>query len=902
MFYIKRRILQFKIFVRYCDKTVLKSKFLYLEKRIHKPSLYSVVILISIIVGFNFFNDAVQNENFETHFTDISDIEIIHIRPTSSFFKYEYANFSNYFKTTDSSITTIISESSLDYKSVSRFGIIYYYSAFLPVPNYETLDYSQVIDEVQFKKVCNATNLVNVLFDQNFYNGDRFQEYFKIISGVSPSSESDILIDYSLALKLNLSVGNVYNLTLLFGFFMPSPYYGSPPIYRYLDFDFTNVNISGIYLPEEKHFSLRQVDFWYSYTYSDYLEKKEYHEGDHIIDTPAIFGFHNFSTTNQFNVAQNLLRNITHDPYYYDPIYGAELEISARSGYFIEYRRESIDILNLNTAINQLDVEIGKLSKINIFGTSIVNILSTNLHEFQRQISNTRGNFLILNIPIVISSLIFGSVFRSSIDNNIMREIYLLCIKGIPKKKLITTIRLNSLLTGCLTIFLGFLGSFVSFFGFSWLLGENFRNETTTFLLPFVSWYSVGTSALFGIILSYILYLPIIRKIKKMTFSSLNTSLNSPFTYSADFADKIDVINDDLISYIDNEPKKNLVERFTCFIAKLFPHFQRSSHKPITSSNPTSLSTTDNKPEKKTHVFSVPVILICVGLIPLFLILMLYMNSKMALPDNFRDVTAYLIHINHRLQLITIAGMLCVSTGITILLYLEKPKWIFKLIKKVARVFLKEYDEFVCLETLGKKKWVLISIVFSWFCSLLIVLNILARSSNFNFSIYGVTEYMPLISQIQYGTGEFYYVAQKFLIVVCILFIFLIVTAACQVQKENFIFNNSLLLRGIQKKTILKVAIFQISVVFITGILIGTFWGLTYSFAIRWLSYGKMTGIFLPIKDFISILPLSGDYFSIFTILIIWFFIILCLFLFQIRKTIVFERFSEIGCRIQIYG
>lgn len=796
-------------------------------------SIVTVILAISIFSGLNFFYEAAQKENFQTHFKDISDIEINH--PPNFYYddfgtRYSVpnVNFSESFTQTRKKTLELLSESRIQFKSVVQYATVVYDFGFFSNSKYDSQDFSDCTTILQYQELSNATGIAFTLFDSEFYSSNRFSEYFTIIEGDYPRSETDFLMEYSQAQRLNLHVGEIYNLTTRFGSYFEDPSRVKPIQVDFIDIMLKNVNISGIYVPLEHQFSIFQEKFQNSYTLQDYLANSEIIDPENKIDNPAIFGYHDFLNPNYIHPAQMLCEEIKEQPRYFDAFKPAEFRIVVKSGYLAEYPREEIDYSKLRITINQIDAEAKNLTKNRPFGTLALNVLSTNLHTVQGEIANSRLLFVILNLPVLALTLFFGLNTGSSNDTAIMREVFLLQVKGMKKKLIRKKIIRNAILSGIFVSIFGFLGGFVTFFGYLLILGNDFRNSSLAMLHPYVSTQSLWNAFLMGGSLIWLLYYPILHKIKKESFLKLRHMINSPKTEYSKIQDKLWQLSD--INDIQKETSNNVSQ-----------NQKKKRRKESTQQNDSIILQFASKGKKNDFkLLTQSNIFLFMGLIPIILCGILYMSTQVQLPDSLHDLSNYLRSNNPFVQLMSITGMLCATYGFTLILFKDEPSLMLKLLNKTAYVFFKDLNKLVSLNLLEKKKWIFLTSIFGWFSALFVNLSILSQSLGQLIILSSENNISPILGNIYLGTAEFYYFSLKFLIIVSIFITVLILQNILQIHQENQYANQNIMSRGLGEKSIRKMEFFQISTVFLIGTSIGFIMGNCFGYLTNWLLYGYL--------------------------------------------------------------
>ncbi len=766
-------------------------------------------------------------------------------------------NFNQLFNTSDSTVYSSIVENRLENEKILKYGIVAFDTAFISDPNYDLKDFSHDYNEISYKKTSNATEMKFVFMDDQYFNSERFSDYYTIIDGSVPSSTNEFLIDYGMAMKLNLSAGDITNITTRIGLIFRRSYRHYPVSARLGDFVLHNLTISGVYVPRYNNFSINQEYFHYSYTINDYLDSKPYSEAEGI-DSPAIFTFYNFSGPDWAHPVQALysaIKNSSWESY--------TSRVISRSGYILSYPRESINYQRIGLESQQLGLKIENISLYLPSNVGIVNILGLTLDRFAEEMNQTRIFLQMFHLPLISFTIMFGVTFRDSIEKKRMEEMYLLRAKGVSNSFFVGQMLSESVVFGIFEATIGNVLGFLTLYGFWYVLGPDFLIGDHAQMIPSFSSFALIFSYFIAIFLNILIYFPLILKTKKSRYD--NHSNFGSLT--------IDGQSNDY-----STPKK---------IKKLQSHIKKKPR----SSNRLQKQYEDR--EESARMSKETLILLLLGMIPLLFYGLLFLSFYQNLSDSLLDIINFIFQNKGGLEIFTLFCMLLAISGVTRVLFYDSPYVMNKLIGSVSKVFVKDLNFFVVTDLIQKKKWVNIMTLFGWISALFLAFNFLSFSKANLFLIQnGCLNSTP--SQIFHvGSPAFYRVLYQFFLFSGIIIASIIGIGEAIIYKENDILNKSLFLRGLNAQHLWGIILFESIVVFFFGTGIGLIIGLGYfllifNFDVLILLNNLSLSLDYQILDYISGNVKSLSFFFILEIVITL--TILIIMVRQIKKHNPFNR------------
>ncbi|WP_371805971.1 hypothetical protein [Candidatus Lokiarchaeum ossiferum] len=816
--------------------------------------LLSISISISMVSGLGYFYEASQEYNFDQNFQSLSDFEIIHpqewwVTVTQSIISLPRIEYSKVFADDDDAILNVLDDSEMEFQEICRYGIVNLEESF--ICNAENSDFAaKSIYQSEYKKKINATEMQLAVFEDNFYNSSRFSEFFIIVDGQVPNQNTDIMLDYGTALKLNVSVGQITNISVKTGIFFEDPNYQKPVQTTLYDFQIENVCISAIYLPIYPRFSVDQTDFTYSYVYNDYLLKKEFVESTEI-DKPAVFSWYNFSGPDWEHPFQRLYHDI--DQHYM--AYRYHRSTWTHSGYILIYDRSSLDYDELTSQYKVLSTRIAKLTLSIPPDESLVDYLGLQIANFQRDLSKTRFIIQLLNLPLLLFAILFSNMFTNFNFKQKQNEILTLRAKGIPA---IVLIRLNiqkQLLYGAICAFLGIVFGILPFFGFQEIIGPFFFNLDSTRLLPKISSFSLIFAVMLSFGINILMLVPSIKNLKKFEFLRINTD---NFNIENDDFDPDDRFSEEYPDSKDKKKKKKKVEK-----KEKVKNTRLFSQKKKKSTSDLEIYT-----KKKLSWWTRLSILF--GLLTVVPFGLIYISLKVAFPDSLIDVIHFMVEELPLFILLVFFGLGFFVNGLVKYFSQYEVKLFTKFSQKMAFICSKEYHLLTHLELLRERNWSKICAIFAIFASILVASNLTFNSQLYlnNFfsdleSEEGISIDNPLLSSqdanlsFELGESGFYALVYKDFLLIGMITIIEIIIIQLLIFKNNARITNNLLGRGIRKKRIIRIELAKSFIILSFALIIGIVSGLLFAWIINsvafQLKYMSISNIPRNLGPYISI-------------------------------------------------
>ncbi|MHA2002265.1 MAG: hypothetical protein ACTSVU_09265, partial [Promethearchaeota archaeon] len=400
--------------------------------------LVIISLSVSMVSGLGYYFDSVSEVKFKKSFTTLSDFEITHYQIYTVYGTViPRLGYSENFAPDNTKIQDLLRNSKMEFESISKYGLLTCEQGFFANNNYTDMDVDSGHSILGFQKAHNASEIKFALFDDSFYQSQRFSEFFKIIDGRAPTNSNEILIDYGFALKNSFEIGENVNITSRLGTLMPPFSPDEPPINSLTDFYVKNTTVVGIYLPIKLHYTLDHETFDYSYIYENYLENMTYEENPESIDGPALFSWYNF-TGSDF---QHPFQKFYQDIYFGEDFYNRSTrnyvgQAFTRSGYLIAYQRENIKFKDLNQEKQFFESQISNITHYLPRDESLSDFLSNSITQFYNHFQTFRILIQILNLPLILFALMISTNLNSINKEEKISEIYLLRGRGLKKKSI----------------------------------------------------------------------------------------------------------------------------------------------------------------------------------------------------------------------------------------------------------------------------------------------------------------------------------------------------------------------------------------------------------------------------------------------------------------------------------
>lgn len=688
--------------------------------------IMGLVLAISIIAGLNFFLDSYQTQKLAENYDNVIDTRISeHPNPEDT----PYLADLNAVQLAQESIIQQFNREEFYHEEWYKYFQTYFtYPAFS-----NTSDFSYFVSE------------------SNFYQSPRFTEYFMIYEGRSPQTENEIMVEYSYAKAYDINIGDNWCAN-----FSSDRYLNDSDIYDEFE-DLTGtitaemtLEVAGVYVAKTSIINVASYYYRFPTIYNSATEKIEVYEkfNNYYYDSNVIFSMSNFTEGNMHPILET-----------WNTLIEQKLNVTTESrrlvgfntGIFGIYDRESISYRNVISTASKLSNMEKNILDLYIDASEFgyTNYIGRFLKNYAEEITILRIATQFMNIPIFGFGVFIG-IFNFQISTKEKADEFLLLrSKGIPQRMIKHQFLVEATIIGTIssTIAIG-IGRvtyeiFKSFMPA--LLGGNLESPLS-FQLTFLSILIVYISGIFMTIISS---LPSIRSINKLESSDLLGKLGS---------DDLDVEYDETTLFTTN-PKSAITLSDTPFLindttTKInYEHLGDNSNAGMKTLPNTQNNNQQNNGNKKRKlkrkskdahinlyrnslkgkekkIRKIGWILLVISLFPLFYFILYLISISPNAPDTLFNLTENLLKYLDFMIVFAILAPLFMVIGINRLIMKEKPSRFAHIIKKIARLFVKQKDYIVALQMIKEKEFRRFVNLVAIFTSLFLFSNLFFVSVN----------------------------------------------------------------------------------------------------------------------------------------------------------------------------
>ncbi len=725
-----------------------------------------VSISLSLISGLSYFFESTQKYTFENSFWLLSDFDIIHHDIFTDYGEpIPHINYDDYFDYTDEEIQDLLNTTNLELEFYTPYSIFGLEQGVITIDEFDSVMTKSTSSLHDYYRQLNASGIKMGVFNNDFYNSSRFDQYFEIIEGRFPSAENEILVDLNYAAKYGYSVNAICNITTAIG----NTFDANPPVSDYRAYQIENMTVVGTYLCTQEWFRIGTQRYTYSYTYDDYLNNQTYVYPE-ALEQNLVFMYDDYENLTNHPV-QMLYYEIAESVHY--EVYLEDGIIS--SGYLLFYDRTQIKYENLYYYRNYITQNSRNLSIYMPFEVGFVDKISYQLRLTHEDIRNSFLVIQILNVPIIMFSLLVSQNINDSRGKKANEELILLKLRGVSIRQIQLQILMGGLINGVVcTIFGSFMGN-GTFYLYHRMLGELFFENHTIFLSPLFTWGNLWYTLFLGILINAFTTIPKIVKVSKIDFVDASEALQQVEQLSLNYDEKVlfegesgpqseenELIHEYITHFKKLEQQNNISKTLkqekalkTPKINKISIIKQRIQKSKWFHKKGHETSQDSKKPQKlrfwkrhktkytyegmfeieKYSVKPLTYFLIFIGLIPLVLYAYIYFSYRFEVSDAIIDNREIIIEKIYYIHFFSLFFIGFFVSGLIRLLVIERPSKFARFAKFLARIFIKKLDHIVSLELIRKKKWSNIIIYLSIFFSMLTIVNF-AFNSQYRYEIF----------------------------------------------------------------------------------------------------------------------------------------------------------------------
>ncbi|WP_457559250.1 FtsX-like permease family protein [Candidatus Harpocratesius sp.] len=335
------------------------------------------------------------------------------------------------------------------------------------------------------------------LVETDFFNSERFSQYFQITSGNIPKKTNEILVNEQYAQEFNLSVGSNQSIPFRLG------------ITNIEIIEIPNINIVGFFRPKKDLFQFG--------TPEDVIEP----------DTNIFLQSVNFSEQSQLKPNRILINHLQNHTEFENK---TNLLFNIKTYVAFTTDRTKIKVSWLSASANEISARYEQFKRKLPTYVKPYNLLSISLqNQFHFQ-AIVRLSIQFTNLPLYIFAIYMGSMANKTKVRKRYHEFFSMRMRGFPKKMIRNQFLMEALLNSIFVSVLGtFLGIGVFFLGQHWLNPLFLKDfNQTGFGLDFhFTSQTIIETFLFGTILNILATMSTIKHINKLKTSELSSELKN---------------------------------------------------------------------------------------------------------------------------------------------------------------------------------------------------------------------------------------------------------------------------------------------------------------------------------------------------------------------------------------
>ncbi|MHA1746015.1 MAG: FtsX-like permease family protein, partial [Promethearchaeota archaeon] len=551
----------------------------------------------------------------------------------------------------------------------------------------------------------NQEDFTYTILPTEFYQSSRFTEYFTIYQGSAPAKNTEILIDYSYALANNISVGD--SISYNYSSEGNDDEFFTEVLNTTVSYEIDFV-IAGIFLPNRPEVKILTSNFqfpWYKDPFTQEITFNNDFSGYYYGRYP-VFSTFNFSQSiphpiqTMWNNVSNQILSLT----------GRKVDFTRHYiGLMGIYDRESYSYRNLLTTSYELITQGNEIEDELLPKQRLGYHIGRYLRRYAQEMQSLRIITQFMNLPIIGFGIFIG-VFSFGINTKERSDEFLLLrSKGIPQRMVRNNFLMEATLLGIASSTLALFVGRGTYEIFKNSMGQILETDFYTPLLFRISVGSVLAIYGIGVAMAIISCLPAIRSINKLESSELLGSLGS---------DNFDVAYDETTLFTVNPNQKVtladtpfLQTNQTSLLSAEKTHLEAKNitkklafwKKFIKPRDSTATLYRNTLKKKERKIRKRGVLLVSVSLLPVIYYGIIKLSQLPTVPDT-------ILLIGEKLQqwfpfFIIVAALspLLLVIGISRLIIKENPSRFARIIKWVARPFVRQKDYLVALQMIKQK-------------------------------------------------------------------------------------------------------------------------------------------------------------------------------------------------------
>lgn len=489
------------------------------------------------------------------------------------------------------------------------------------------------------------------LSDSNFYKSSSFAQSFTILRGTIPTSPNEILLEYSLAKSLHVTVDSWINASYI----VFSDEEGSYE--NICNIEKISLLITGFYSANYERIEHYPKDFTFPYNTVKYDQNMDLSPVNYIDKIIPFFGFYNFTNMSakspiiqQYTIIE---KNATLYRLFTATTSSSQLSpftTPLQIGCGLFYDRTQISYTSMIRSANQISEDFSQLELSHQVNYDSANLLTPRLYLLFEISKGDRTEHMMLLLPVLVASLYFGRLILEIRSNQRKHGLLLKRLRGISFSRIYVLFAIEICLIALWSTLLGILLGQGTFFLFQAIFQKLFSSfQTIPFLTPKLFLGPIWITLLVAVIITSVSYFKILWFIRKLHLSHLYSVLQT------------------------NQDNNSSTWDESCISDNTLKWYSNSGSSVIKNNNISK------------HKFGIP--LICAAVVPYFLYFIAEIGKSLDVNDFFIAFSDFIYYQTGILPLVFIIAAMLFIIGILRLILVEKPqkmaKWLVKLGKKI---------------------------------------------------------------------------------------------------------------------------------------------------------------------------------------------------------------------------
>ncbi|MHA1610692.1 MAG: FtsX-like permease family protein [Promethearchaeota archaeon] len=736
--------------------------------------LFAFSLTLSIISGLFIYSSSYQEYLIQDDFSELMDFNFYFSDTTlDPDLAYSYGN--------DLLLLNLIEEGNVNIQQMSYYT--FYNSRYMKF----CVDESQIPEEVE--EIYPSGLELSVffdLFDPDFYESNRFSEFFTIIEGEAPQEMDEILIDYYYSYLWGVHAGDSVELTLKKSFYFLDKYsywdakedtYNTQQTAAYQtdeDFYYTiRFNISGIYASQNPSYRIGGRKFQSNYIQHpltrEFQIQSNYENHSPIL---SVYDFQNRSIIHPF---QQLMIDMDAT---YDDSRGSHV-VWVVYGMAGLYDRSTIQYGEFLKNAEIISNEIRNLKVFVDREYLLKDYLSTDLVQIYNNSSRVRSASLLISIPLTLFSILLAFFARKVETKTRIEEYLLLRSKGTSTSMLLYQYLFESIAIGIFAILIGILLGVGNFYLFQNLYNTIFGIDTNINLPMVLNWSSLGPTIIFGMFcaiigsvsgLKYIVGLPTNQILTIMGSEEMDVVIDEKSLYynnkkekgkkakSLEHANGYENVKNrnnanrkgmfkrkdrdakpDYLKYMKDKDlsslppgiydQKNLLDQMRVETSHVLPsNMQKPSNEVHPEMRGQEYDGEEHYSLKIKKIPKIGLITSIVAMLPIIMYFFLKLPVYFNISDSLHQIITNLESQETLISYLVVLSPALLTVGVLRIILIEKPRFFARISKKIAHFFIKDRDFLVGIEMIKQNQFKALIFILGLFSSTFVFMNIYSNT------------------------------------------------------------------------------------------------------------------------------------------------------------------------------